>query len=350
MRDGQFKIEIFNNQFAVAGSGSAGAIDCIIDNVHERFEKSKSLTIKKFVELCEDAAYDYLKRYKERFEASDEDFDQAVLAVTSCNKIYQVFYNGSSQEETNYGCIGSSDLYAEYILKQLYEPNVSLEQATEWAIYIIKQASEMDNNVGGPIRLIHLTTTGSKNFDSDDLKNIENKISGLFFESQRDLLKLIDEIVSLRKQINEKIQPLFKNKIIESDELAIWHLTRPVITEQDFTDRILALSLLIDKMNIPKIEKMEKGITNRGTIDLLESWLTSENLQYDENLIKLFRDLKILRSKHFPVHPDDAKFIEVVLKWGFSFPPDWSKLYLASLNKYIKALKLLNSINYKKED
>jgi hypothetical protein len=45
-----------------------------------------------------------------------------------------------------------------------------------------------------------------------------------------------------------------------------------------------------------------------------------------------------MRSKKFPTHVTDLKFIEVVVKITGKYPPNWSELYLKALDMYEESL------------
>jgi hypothetical protein len=98
-------------------------------------------------------------------------------------------------------------------------------------------------------------------------------------------------------------------------------------------------------MNVPHPNRGDQAKKLQGSIDLLESWLKGKYGQSEkeiQGLINDLRDIRILRSKSFPVHPDDAKFVAVVVNWGLTFPPDWSKLQ--TINKYADALRHLMNL------
>jgi hypothetical protein len=92
-----------------------------------------------------------------------------------------------------------------------------------------------------------------------------------------------------------------------------------------------------------------------GSILLLESFLKEKVKDFDQEIISNFRDIMVLRSKRFPIHITDPKFVEVVIKLINKYPPNWIDLWIKSLemyeqslNKLLKCLQKSNSLVYHK--
>lgn len=345
MREGQYKMEVINNKFCVAGSGLGGAIDRVIEDVREKTVKAGDMSIRDFVTLCEDSVFGYFARYYARFKMAEceEDYELG-LVVASKDRMFRIGQDGTSEEEKDYLCEGSSDLYGEYVLRKLFKPNSVADEAAEWAVYVVREAKNMDPDVGGPTGLAFITSEGARVTSEEEVRKIESKVSQQAYASQRDLVETVGQIVDLRRNISQSADRIFRTKLLRQQEFAIWGLVNPVITEENFTDRILALGVLIDEMDAPKVDAGKEADATLRSVNLLESWLIAVYPKSEEvirSLSKTLRELKHLRSKKLPVHPDDVKFISVVVGWGLAFPPDWSQLYLAALGKYVDVLKAL---------
>lgn len=109
--------------------------------------------------------------------------------------------------------------------------------------------------------------------------------------------------------------------------------------EEEFTNNIAALALLIDQLNIEKIKK--STIEREGTINILEEFLRENFKDFPPEIISNFREIMILRSKKFPIHTTDPKFVEAVIKIVGKYPPEWTELWIKALDMYKESLKKL---------
>jgi hypothetical protein len=107
----------------------------------------------------------------------------------------------------------------------------------------------------------------------------------------------------------------------------------------------MALALLIDQIEMDELKKRVKGAYVSGSINLLETFLKENFSNYNERIIQNLRQIVTLRSKKYPVHPDDKKFIEAVNYFGITtFPPDWEELWECALRGYLESLQKLLEI------
>jgi 20S proteasome alpha/beta subunit len=340
MKDTQDKIEVFGNKFCLTIVGAVGMGAKVLQEIRAEFGKKHVDTLRSFVELCEDASFTVTRRYKERTLLSDEDLD-SFLVCASNEGIFSIPPEGISEQSHDYSSWGSSDLYGEYIIKQLYKKSPSMDEAARWAIYAIKQASMMDPAVGGPVHVAYATENGVQTLSKEEVSKLEQQISGESPEFQRDLFQLIDAVVDARRTINQTCLQMHKSALFSQREAEIWALARPVVTEEQFTNRILALGILTDEMTPPgQFESTDKSL------DGLERWVTRLGTPKDKvlQIMASLRDIRTLRNKSFPVHPDDAGFVSVVVRWGLSFPPDWGRLYLETIRRYLRSLEQIRNL------
>ncbi len=341
MRETTGKIFPIDNRFCIATIGWTGGADRVVDEIKVQFEKARIDTTRAFLDLCEDTSFSYLKRYKERLDVSDEndkDDMSFYLVCASSSGIFTV-EDGISEQTYDYGCFGSSENYGEYILKQLYKRNSSLKEGTNWAVYAIKQAMSLDPNVGGPVYVAHLTKNGIKILNQEEVLKVQQQISSQSPEFQRGLFDLVDRIVQARREINQLTMKAHKLPLFDQQEAPIWTLAHQVVTEEDFTNGILALGVLVDEMTAPGVASQERS-PGTQSIGGLEKWLQEqhESKEEIEKITKPLRQIRSLRNKKLPVHPDDAEFISVVVNWGLSFPPDWASLHVMAVGKYLSFL------------
>ncbi|MGB2728003.1 MAG: hypothetical protein WBD09_05950 [Halobacteriota archaeon] len=178
--------------------------------------------------------------------------------------------------------------------------------------------------------------------------SFEEDASGNVLLAYRDISDITEKIVQKRREINLIFSNKFKIKMFNENEMAILSIRKPCSNEDDFNNRIQELTTLIDEINIEELKKVIDGCSN-GSINILETFLEAKMPSYDKNIIINFRNIVTLRSKKFPIHRDDPKFIDALSYFGFTFPPDWEDLWEVVLKKYRDSLeKLSNHIGEKK--
>lgn len=166
-------------------------------------------------------------------------------------------------------------------------------------------------------------------------------------QSDRDINDIVDEIIRKRRDINIIFNNSFKTNLFKDHEMAILDIGKPCSNEGDFNNRIQSLNTLIDEMHIKKLGECV-DINKNGSVNILETFLEIKLPNYDTTIITNLRNIVILRSKKFPIHKDDPKFIKALSYFGFqNFPPDWEELWKVVLKKYLESLEkivtLLNS-------
>ncbi len=336
MREADQKLQVINDCFCLASLGAVSMTSKAIESIAEEVANRSIVSPKTFIDLCEEAVFRITKKYRERIALSEteEDYDFSLVCATP-EGIFEIRPEGISEKYSDYQCFGSSNLYGEYILKQVYKPDSTLSEASKWAAYAIKQASHMDPNVGGPIQMVFIRGNAAQELTHDEILKIEQQISGQSLEFQKDLVDLVDRIVETRRSINQKVQQNLHFNLFDQREAEIWALVHPVVTEEDFTNRILALGILVDEMSFPG-----SSSENKKSIVSMEEWLTKTGASVEKSklIIEKLRDIRTLRNKSFPVHPDDAGFVAVVVNWGLTFPPDWAGLFLSAVKKYLEAI------------
>lgn len=271
MKEADQKLQIINGKFCLGTLGAFSLASKAIDSIESQVLNKKMSSPKGFIDLCEEAIFQITKKYGERitFARMTEDYDpdeyDFSLVCATAEGIFEIRPEGISEGFSDYQCFGSSDLYGEYILKQVYTPEATLNEASKWAAYAIKQASHMDPNVGGPIQMVFVTQDGALALTHDEILKIEQQVAGQSLEFQRGLVDLVDRIVQTRRNINQKTQQALHFDLFHQREAEVWTLVHPVITEQDFTNRILALGTLVDEMSIPG-----SSLENRKSVDSLQ--------------------------------------------------------------------------------
>lgn len=154
------------------------------------------------------------------------------------------------------------------------------------------------------------------------------------------LNSLVDSIVAERARTNLFFKERFGFDLLRPNERAINDIRKPCSNEGDFTNRILALSLLLEvdekALAVPRKEPSVSGL-NR-----LHSFLKSHDIAFDEELFEAMRTIRRLRSFRYPVHDDQTEVLQAMRYFGaVHYPIDWETLWETVLSKYLWALQSL---------
>jgi hypothetical protein len=76
---------------------------------------------------------------------------------------------------------------------------------------------------------------------------------------------------------------------------------------------------------------------------LLTNFLEEFSFSEDEagKVIQILRTIRTLRSKKEPVHQTKPEFIQAIVNLGYSYPPNWSELWIDLLNKFNECLETI---------
>lgn len=154
---------------------------------------------------------------------------------------------------------------------------------------------------------------------------------------------IVYDLVDIRSNVNLIFHNRHSVKLFKDNEKAIMRITKPCGDEEEFSSRINWLSVIVtDDFELTEAKKLIKNSKIKGSIDFMEKYLNEKNIYYDENLIKNFRMLKILRNKKYPTHPDDGKFLDATTHFGQSkFPLDWTTLWESVLKSVTESFRML---------
>ena len=342
MREEPPKVETLG-KFIITGAGLAGPLRRIINQIKNDFESSPSFSFDNLTEMCEDAIWRFYQKYGERILEEDEEEDWTIL-LASQDRMCRIMVRGWAEEEVRYLIEGSGFQYAEYILKQRYKPNMSEKQAKELAVYVVDQTSKIDPNVGGETYLYLSNKKGARQVIGEELNEILESIKESIIVMEKEIEEITHEIVKKRRWINTTFNQKFGFELFEQNEFAISEIQKRCRNETDFTSRITALALLIDGIRVSDLNKQLSTQPSHGSINVLEAFLKEKYSDFNMNLIVNLRDIMTLRSKKMPIHEDDPKIIQVILKWEHKIPPNWASLWKQALMRYRESLSELEKL------
>jgi len=349
-RDEERKIEPISKNTAIACAGLVGMINKLIHDLKGNYRRDENASIVDIVIDIEDELWAFYRRYKERFDGDTSSFPIAIVGEK--DKIYRIFPNGYSEEFDTYVCEGSGKPYGDSILGEYYKKNMELEEALNLAIFTILQTSKFDPYVSESMSIAWIDANGFHELDGSEIEKRKSKIVRNLYRSA-EIENIVNEIVELRRWINMEFEKRFKCKLFKEREYAIHKLRQQCLTEEDFTNLIAELGILIESINTKDLEeKGELKVSESGSINLFEEFLKKTSDNFDDSIIKNLRDINTLRSKKSPIHPDDSKVIDVILRWDETVPPDWESLGIKALQKYLEHLQKVKEwiVSLEKED
>ena len=342
MREEPRKIESIGTNVGMMGTGMVGAVDSVTEELKSAFPASAPLKIKDVVAKSEDIVWSFYKRHRERFE-EEEEADFPDLVLVTFDKIYHIYENGYAEEEKHYCCIGSGRPYGEYIMSQKFRPNMNEKEARELAAYTILQTSRIDPNVGGKICIAVADSDGFRSVGNKELDEILDTLTEIAIAPERQKQKIVGEIVEKRRWINAVFDQKFGFELFKQNEFAVSDIQKGCRDEADFTNRITALALLIEGIRASNFKKL-LSTRPTGSINILETFLKEKYPNFNQKIITNLREIMTLRSKKMPIHKNDPKIIQVILKWEYKIPPNWSSLWTQALIKYQESLNELAKI------
>ncbi|MGA2682025.1 MAG: hypothetical protein ABSF44_09530 [Candidatus Bathyarchaeia archaeon] len=340
VRDTERKIDTLNDKVAVTSSGIRAASNRIFKELRSYVEANENLTFDEIVSECEDLMRNFYKRYSGRLKEELE--DGWSFELFSSERMVIIESDGVADEEESYLCDGSGTPYAEYILRQRYKPDLTEQECKELACYVVLQTSLIDPNVGGPVNLCVLKEIGLKHLTRPEIDEIVENIKETPIEQQIKIQSLVEEIVEERRWINDLFKNKFKTALFKQDEYAISQIQKTCKNENDFTNRISALAVLIDRTESLDVDD-RLGEKNKASINRLQVFADKNMPKLNPECIKNLREIYTLRSHKMPIHEDDPRLMQILLQWEYKIPPNWGNLWEKALTKYRDSLKMLKA-------
>jgi|GEM_PF-2189648 len=341
-RDEAGKLEFMTDEIGVAAFGLIGATDDILKPVKDNCKSDPTISFDKGCRNLSDNAFDWYKKYAERL---DEDESYGFILV-SPDRIKRIDEKGYSEEAYDYECEGDGRRNGEYLLREHFKKDLGEEEAKRLAVFTILETSKIDPTVGNDIQMaVFPKKEKYKLISNEEIENIKVCVDPMHWDVFESRIKTLKDIIEMREKINNLWEKIFGFKLFLQNEKAVFQIMVPCRNETEFNTNILALALLTDQLNI---KGMKKYVTAKdGSINYLERFLTEKIKKFPPEIISNLRDIRIMRSWKFPVHPTDPKFIKMVYKitGDLRYPPHWPELYSKSLDMYKESLsKLLDCL------
>lgn len=331
-------LELVADDIGIAPAGLIGACNDIIRRVKELCKSSSPPSFDSVASCLSDATLEWYKRNSEKLGEDEEDTYSFIMA--SPERIRRVDDRGYSEEVHAYDCDGTGMKYGYYILSNFFRNDLNEGEAKELAVYAILETSKIDPKVGEDIHMfVFRMGEKAQEISATEIEDIKQRLAPLSRSFAEEQIRTVEKVVDQRDSINDLCMAKFKFKLFHTNERAVLQIMKPCRSEGEFTSNIAALALLIAQLNVTEMKKFvgEKA----GSINVLDEFLKQQIRDYPPELISIFRDIMTMRSKRFPIHTTDPKFVEVVVKITGAYPPIWSSLYLKALNLYQHGLDRL---------
>ena len=336
-KDGQSKVIKINDEVALAAAGLIGAIDDVKKDFLSSYSNVKA-SFDEMVGTLSNLVFTWWNNNKMKFEGEETRGPDFAIASPDISRV--IFGNGYSEEVRDYHCEGSGSNYGEFILQNAYLPDMERERAKELAVYTIVETSKIDPTVGGEVSMILCDKEmGLVSIPKREIETISSQFPRNIFAVKTESQKA-EQIVVLRDEVNNLFESKFHFRLFAQQERVILELHKSCRNEEEFSLLVSSLAALVDNMDTDGLRKLtSESDKNKKSIGLLDELLQSKG--GSKTITDRFRKIRILRSAHYPIHPTESEFIQLVLELEGKYPPDWSLLWNHSLDLYIGALQEL---------
>ena len=155
------KLHVLGKNIVMGSAGTLGPIQEITERLEDVVHKGSEASARGIRADARNAVFEVTKDHLSRVRALNEDVHpeqvpSAEIVLVSANGgpfICHVHPDGYCEQEPQYCAIGSSLYYAELILRDRYQPDLSVEDGKLVALWTIKEASEVDTFVGGGVQI-----------------------------------------------------------------------------------------------------------------------------------------------------------------------------------------------------
>ncbi len=177
-------------------------------------------------------------------------------------------------------------------------------------------------------------------YQKKERQHVMESVSDEILKQDRLIVELADQILEARRTLNLKFRDQYVFPLLKQDELATAHLRKLCSNEDDFNNRILTISSLIDGIETDPLKSDLSGVkVNEGSVALMQSFFRKHSVKIDTGAFANLQQIKRLRSTKYPIHSDKPEFLDSLGFFGFGYPPDWQELWMKVLMRYLDSLQ-----------
>ncbi|MDG6912604.1 MAG: hypothetical protein JRN35_05925 [Nitrososphaerota archaeon] len=343
--DDENKTVRVNDKVALGAAGLTGAIDSVLENAMSQIG-TRAPPLDEIVETFSELTFLWLDQNKKKLPAESQEGPTFVIA--SADAIYKVMGTGYTEKARRYAIEGSGRVFAEYIISKGYQDNMTEEEAKRLSVLTILETSRMDPAVGDKISMMVLPQGASvMDVSPGQVEDLITQVVPRNLSAQ-DHFSIVQSIVSRREILNDLSRRKFGTPLLRQHERAIFETMKPCHDGETFSLSMNALGLLIDEMDAVALKKelqkagvSENEIKGLGSIGLLSKYFAVTDARLKDTIIEPLEQLRVLRSAHFPTHPTQGGFVDLVVKLVGRYPPNWRDLWLKALELYSSSIDAL---------
>lgn len=149
--------------------------------------------------------------------------------------------------------------------------------------------------------------------------------------------EIIEEIFVINTLFNSLMD--VKIKLFREDMRITRDIMMAFKDDKEFPTRIGSLALLFESENLRELRELLSIQENMKLIKLLESWLNTQGVPYDPDMIQTWESIVKMRNITFPYHIGSRDMLILIRYFGYDFPPDYSHLWESILNKLLESFK-----------
>lgn len=333
-RDEERKIEKIGTSVGLATAGFVGMINKVTQALSNSYSGQAKPPTERVAETCEDILWRLFQRYIERFANDPSGFPTVLVA--DHKTIFRIHSNGYAEECRDYACDGSGRAYAELILADRFSSEMSEGDALRLVVATIAQTATLDPFVSKEMCASIVLANEIHDVDQTEIEKIR-RAQAIAPQIQSESVAFVTSIAEHRRWINQLCKSDYGFELFQSDEWALVGLLKPCFVEDDFTNLIANLSMILEHLNSKGL-KGRVSASVKGTLNLLQKFLEEEECDRVQSIVGPLRDLVTLRSKKRPIHRDNPKAVDLIIEWGHHVPPEWDRLWSDCLGKFEQAL------------
>lgn len=158
--------------------------------------------------------------------------------------------------------------------------------------------------------------------NDNSLKFIRDSLHFEVEQPQPDRGELIDDVFQHISDINTLFEHKLSRRLFCTPPEVYPKLSKAVRGRNvNYTDFVASVALLIDRVCHKEIGVLvEAGNNSSGSIDIIDSILKHNKIQYNPDTITTLRIIRGVRNKTFPMHDTGSEEVVQLKKLGLTFP------------------------------
>jgi len=222
-----FELKNIKNKIVIGGAGSVPFISKALEEIQEKVNQRRDLPFSEVISIAEKSVlhvarwygYDRIKEMMPKIDEEKKDqiaikegsqdeeikrdvikdkFSQQKIEIVPVeviliiagidenqeSQIYIIYPDGIAEKQQSEAAIGSGAAYAEYILSQLTDKNLSEDETLKIIIQAISEVTNIDPGVGGEPQIMKITPFEIHLYDEKKIEKLTEDIEDMQFYVQ----------------------------------------------------------------------------------------------------------------------------------------------------------------------